>query len=160
MTCGQMMVATLAGFLYGPVLWFFDDFSIVIKHHIEKDLTGLFQSCGLMANTLFACYAYYFIQKAYGALLRYEEHENRQLPWKLGPVSLIYFGFLFPSLIVYPSEAVCCVWYGGSSYWFQRILFSHPVMICIVMLYESLGLHGRLLEMFRNQDDGLGPRRA
>ena len=159
MTYGQMMVATLAGFLYGPVVWFFSDFSIVIKHHVEKDLTGLFQNCGLMTNTLFACYAYYFILKAYGPILRYEEHENRQLPWKLGPISLIYFGFLFPSLIVYPSEAVCYVWYGGGRYWFQRILFSHPIMICIVMLFESIGLHGKLLEMFRNQAAALGQRR-
>jgi hypothetical protein len=160
MTYGQMMVATLAGFLYGPVLWFFSDFSIVIKHHMEKDLTGLFQSCGLMTNTLFACYAYYFIQKAYSPLLRYEVEEYRNLPWKLGPISLIHFGFLFPSLIVYPSEAVCYVWYGGSKYWFQRILFSHPIMICIVMLFETIGLHGKLLQMFRNQVDDLDPRRA
>lgn len=160
MTYGQMMVATLAGFLYGPVLWFFSDFSIVIKHNTEKDLTGLFQNCGLMTNTLFACYAYYFIQKAYGPILRYEQHENRQLPWNLGPISLIYFGFLFPSLIVYPSEAVCYVWYGGSTYWFQRILFSHPIMICIVMLFETIGLHGKLLQLIRNQVDAPGPRRV
>jgi hypothetical protein len=154
------MIATLAGFLYGPVLWFFSDFSIVIKHHIEKDFTGLFQSCGLATNTLFACYAYYFILKTQGSLLRYEEDDNRQLPWKLGSISLIYFGFLFPSLIIYPSEAICYVLYGGSTYWFQRILFSHPVMTCIIILFESCGLHGKLLQMFRNQVDDPGPRRA
>jgi hypothetical protein len=152
MTYGQMMVATLAGFLYGPVLWFFNDFSIVIKH-VEKDLTGLFQSCGLMTNTLFACYAYYFILKTYGPFLRIEEQ-------KLGTAHLMYFGFLFPSLIVYPSEVVCYLWRGPSTYWFQRILFSHPVMVCLLMFFELFGLHAKLLQMFRNQDGGHGPRRV
>jgi hypothetical protein len=137
MTYKQMTVATAAGFLYGTVLWFSNDFSIVIKHHIEKDLTGLFTSCGVYTNILFASYAYYFIVKTYGPLLRAEVERP-------GPINLIYFGFLFPSLIVYPSEAICYLWSGPSPYWFQRILFSHPHMICIVLLFETAGIHGWL----------------
>jgi hypothetical protein len=148
MTYKQMIVATCAGFLYGPVLWFLSDFSILIKNHLEKDLTGLFTSCGLYANILFASYAYYFIVKTYAPLLTEERH-----------ISLIYFGFLFPSLIVYPSEGVCYLWSGPSPYWFQRILFSHPVMICILLLFESIGFHGLILSKFRNQDGGPALRR-
>jgi hypothetical protein len=151
MTYNQMIVATGAGFLYGPVLWFLSDFSILIKNHLEKDLTGLFTSCGLYTNILFASYAHYFIVKTYGLLL---SEERRPVP-----ASLIHFGFLFPSLIVYPSEGVCYLWSGPSSYWFQRILFSHPAMICIVLFFETVGLHGLILSKFKNPDGGPGLRR-
>jgi hypothetical protein len=143
-----MIVATCAGFLYGPIFWFFNNFSIVIKNHLEKDLTGLFTDCGLYTNILFASYAYYFIVKTYGLLLSEERH-----------IGLIYFGFLFPSLIVYPSEGVCYLWSGPSPYWFQRILFSHPVMICTMLLFETVGLYELILSTFRNQDGGPALRR-
>lgn len=149
MTYRQMINATLAGCLYGPLLWFFNDFFIMINHTIEKDTSGLFQNCHLAANTLFASYAYYFILKIYISLLHQEIKEYKNLPWKLGPISLIYFGFLFPSLITYPSEAICYVWFNGQSkYWLQRILFSHPVMICIVILFETIGLQENLRIIF------------
>jgi hypothetical protein len=149
MTYHKMIVSTLAGFFYGPMLWFLTDLSIM-SNLGKKDGTYLFQRCGFITNTLFACCAYYYIMNVHGHLLRAEAATNR-----LGPVNFIYFGFLFPSLIAYPSVMVC-----GGPYWFQHILYSHPVMICLGMVSESIGFHEWLGLIFRIQDAVPVQRRA
>lgn len=144
MTYHEITVATLAGFLYGPTIWFLNDFSVALK----KGGTGYFQTCTLNMNILYACYAYYYIMKAHKRVFVAEAEEATGTVWKLGIPSLVYFGFLFPSLVVYPTEAACAVFVGPSIHWLDRILFSHPAMVCILMLFETVGLQERLREAF------------
>lgn len=143
----QMSVATLAGFLYGTALTFLTDFSIIVMKNITPPYIHLFDTCNIYMHMIFASYAYYFIAKQYGWLFLNGNGDDDSIH-KYAMETVIYFGFLYSSCIVYPSELVCAIYNGYMDYTAHRIILSHATMIFIVNALEASKIHQYLLVTF------------
>jgi hypothetical protein len=143
MTLHQMTIASIVGIAYGTLFSFLNDFSIVIVNNFNSDYyyNKLFNSCNVYANIMFASYAYYYIMTKYSWLFLQSDHKIRL-------ETLIYFGFVYPSFIIYPSELTCAIYTPHIHYVLHRILISPATMIFILTAFESFNFHYKLIELF------------
>lgn len=139
MTYRQMVIATISGTLYGTLFSFLNDFLIVIMQNINYPYPHLFNSCNLITSILYGSYAYYYIMKEYGWIFL---QQNRNLEM------ILYFGFIFPALIIYPSEFTCAIYNQRADYMFHRIISSPATMISMILMLESSGVHQELIRLF------------
>jgi hypothetical protein len=136
-----MIISTIAGTMYGFIFSFLNNFLIVITNNLNHPYNHLFNSCNIQTSILFSSYAYDYIMRQYGWIFL-QQHKSTALEM------VLYFGFIFPTLIVYPSEFTCGLYNQRADFMIQKIITSPAVMIFTTLMLESSGIHNELVRMY------------